>query len=418
MSGAEVLEDKTNRESTAYLATVQQKADLIGLLIILAKRKRIIVWPTLVLGVATALFTLGMTNQFTAETKLLAPQPRDSMSSLMLGQMSSLGTLGNVRNLSASALGLTDPNGVYVSMLQSRTLADKLIDRFDLQSVYKKRGREETRITLARATEVASSKDGAILIRVSDSDRNRAAELANAYVDEFRKLADTLALTEAAQRRVYFEKELTKAKEQLLRAESALKVSQEQTGMLELDAQSKSIIQAMVNLKEQIGAKEAQIQSMSSFATAQNPDVIMAQHQLMALRTQLAKLQKGSLVGGGDILVPTSEIPRAGLEFTDRVREVKYYEQIFKVLATQFEAAKADEGRNAVVLQVLDVAVPPEKKSKPHRTMIVLFVTLLTFGFSVVAVFAVESLEQLQSDPERSGQIHLLKALLFSNRRR
>lgn len=407
---AEVLEDKNQLESHR---SQNQRADLVGLLIILAKRKRVVFWPTTLLTIATVVFTLQMPNQFTAETTLLAPQPRDSMSSLLAGQLSTLGGLGNMRGLSASALGLTDPNGMYISILQSRTLANSLIDRFALQTVYQKKLREDTRIALARASDISSSKDGGITIKVNDSDRNRAAELANAYVEEFQRITDGLALTEAAQRRTYFERELNKVKEQLLQAEKALKNSQERTGMLELDSQSKSIIQATVTLKAQIAAKEVQIQSMSSFATVQNPDFVFAQHQLTALRAQLATLEQGSSLGHGDILVPTRDIPTAGLEFSDRVRDVKYYEQIFKVLATQYEAAKADEGRAAVVLQVLDVAVPPERKSKPHRAMIVLFVALLSFGVSVLVALVMESWEQLRSDSRRGAQLDLLRLFLF-----
>ena len=398
--------------------SAQETTDLVGLLIVLAKRKSFILWPTVVITVLAAVYCLTLPNQYTAETRILAPQTRDSMSALLLGQFATLGALGNVKGLSASALGLNDPNAMYVSMLQSRTLADRIIDRFGLMAMYQTRSREETRVALAHATDVTSAKDGGITVRVTDLDRNRAAEIANAYVEEFRKITDQLALTEAAQRRLYFENELNKIKEHLATAESSLRVSQEETGMLELDSQSKSIIQATVALKAQIAAKEVQVQSMSSFATPQNPDLILAQGQLAAMRTQLSRLENGSAVGHGDVLVPTRQIPKTSLQYAERLRDVKYYEQIFKVLATQYEAAKADEGRSAVIVQVLDQAVPPERKSKPHRAFIVLFVAVLSFSTFVLAAFGMESLEQIQNDPKRSGQLHLLKFFLLPRRRR
>jgi tyrosine-protein kinase Etk/Wzc len=414
MSGTEIIEDSRSQLGTENQSAMNQEADLVCMLIVVAKKKRMILWTTILATFAAVLYSLHLPNQYTAETKLLAPQQRESMASLLLGPLSTLGGLGgNVRGLSASAFGLTDPNGMYISILESRSMADRLVDRFDLQSVYQKRLREDARMALAHASDIASSKDGGITIRVTDVDRNRAATLANAYVEEFRKITDQLALTEAAQRRKYFESELNKTKDQLAQAEGALKSSQERTGMLELDAQSKSIIQATVALKSQIAAKEVQVQSMSSFAAPQNPDFILAKNQLAALRSQLSKLEKGSSSGNGDILIPTGNIPEAGLEYSNRLRDVKYYEQIFKVLAGQYEAAKADEGRSAVILQVLDVATPPERRSKPHRAFIVLFVAILSFGGSVLVAFAMESAEQFRSDSRRREQIRILKLLLL-----
>lgn len=397
--------------------TATEETNLFDLLFIVIKHKRLIAATTGLCTIVAVIYALSLPNQYTAEAKLLAPQSRDSMASLMTGSLSNLSGLGAVKSLSASALGLSDPNAMYIGVLQSHTIADQLIERFDLKRVYHTKLLEDTRKALGRATNVASSKDGGITIQVTDLDRKRAADLANAYVEEFQRLTDQLALTEATQRRVYYERELSKVQEQLNSAEAALKGTQEKTGMLDPDSQAKSIVQIAVALKAQIAAKEVEINGMSTFATSKNPDLILAKDQLASLHALLAQLKYGSS-SDGDILVPTGEIPEAGLEYLRHSRDVMYYAQIIKLLATQDEAAKADEGRNAVIVQVLDPALPPERKSKPHRALIVIFIAMLAASGSFVASFVIEGLENLRQDPLRSEQLDSLKTMLFGGPRR
>ncbi len=410
------VDDLSEPQASARPAP-SDETDLLGMVLIVAKHRRLVAATTLICTVAAMLFAFWLPNQYSAEARLLAPQSRNSLADLWTGSLSGVSGLGMAKNLSASALGLSDPNGMYVAVLESRTVADRLSERFDLQGVYHTELPEDTRRALGQVSEIASGKDGGITIQVTDRDPRRAAALANAYVEEFQRLTGQLALTEAAQRRAYYERELDTVKDQLSSAEAALKSTQEKTGMIEGDAQARSIVEATVALKAQVAAKEIEIQSMGTFATAQNPELIRAKEELTALRAQLARQEHGAGTGNGDVLVPTGEMPKVGLEYLRRSRDVKYYEQLFKVLATQYEAARADETRNPVVVQVLDTAVPPQRKSKPHRAWIVILVALLAGSGSVFASLLIEGWEQLRRDPLRAEQVHALKTMLLDDAR-
>jgi tyrosine-protein kinase Etk/Wzc len=200
---------------------------LVRLGIIIAKHKRLVFGlPMLaVLLVTPVVFTRPLT--YTATTRVLPPLQSQSLASDLLGQVGAL-----------AGLGMQDPSEVYVGMLKSRTVADNLIKRFDLKNLYEEATYEETRSALADRTWIAAGqRDHIITVDVDDHDPKRAADLANAYAEELQKLTQILAVTEASQRRLFFEKQLTVAKEGLAAAETALKKTQESTGLIKLDDQ-------------------------------------------------------------------------------------------------------------------------------------------------------------------------------------
>jgi uncharacterized protein involved in exopolysaccharide biosynthesis len=234
----------------------------------------------------------------------------------------------------------------------------------------------ETRNRLADRTLLVAGKDGLISVGFDDEDPKRAADVANAYVEELDKLTQMLAVTEAAQRRLFFERQLKQAKTDLSIAEVALQVTQEKTGLIKLDDQGKAIIEAVAGLRAQISAKEVELRAMRTFATEQNSDYVRTENQLAALRAELMKLERAQISGGGNVLLPTGKVPQAGLEYLRKLRDVKYFETMFELLARQLEAAKIDEAREAAVIQVVDRAVPPDRKSRPNRALIVVAATV------------------------------------------
>jgi tyrosine-protein kinase Etk/Wzc len=290
-------------------------------------------------------------------------------------------------------------------------VADALIQRFNLKKVYGVERSIDARDKLAGRTQIASGKDGLISIAVDDPDPKLAAALANGYVEELFQLMQSVAVSEASQRRVFFENQLVAAKDDLIKAEEALKKTQESTGLIQLDSQAKAIIEGMAQLRAQIAAKEVQLRSMRSFATENNPDLIRVQAEISAMQAQLGRLESEEARGRGDIQIGTSKIPAAGLRYIQALRNVKYHETIFELLAKQFEAAKIDEAKSASVVQVIDKAVEPEKKSKPHRALIVLFSTLFAFFAAVVFVFLQDQYET--ADPAQTAKWRLLWKYMF-----
>jgi tyrosine-protein kinase Etk/Wzc len=171
------------------------------------------------------------------------------------------------------------------------------------------------------------------------------------------------------------------------------------------------MIESAASIQGQIAAKEVQLQGMSSFATENNPDVVMLKRQLDELRSQLARLT-GNTGTGSDLFVPKGKVPEAALDYVRKLREVKYRETIFQALATQYQLAKLDEAKQGAVFQVIDVAVPPDKRSYPHRTILVIVFTLLAFIFACFTVWVGAAYETLREDPEDGPKIAALRAAL------
>jgi uncharacterized protein involved in exopolysaccharide biosynthesis len=320
-----------------------------------------------------------------------------------------LGQLGGLAGLAGGSVGIKNPNDLYVGMLKSRTVADSIIVRFDLQKLYGLQTMVETRKEFANNSGITAGRDGLITIEFDDEDPKRAAAIANAYVEELDNLTQALAVTEAAQRRLFFERQLRQAKEELSKAEVALKVTQEQTGLIKLDDQGRAIIEAVAALRGQIAAKEVELRAMRTFTTENNPDYVRVQQQLAGLRGELTKLERAQVSGGGDILLPTGKVPEAGLEYLRKYRDVKYQETIFELLAKQFEAAKIDEAKEAAIIQVVDQAIPPDRKSKPKRALIVTGFALIASILAILWSFVREARERAIKDPLQAARFAALR---------
>ena len=297
-------------------------------------------------------------------------------------------------------------------MLKSRTVADNLVARFGLKDLYERETLQDTRRELEQRTTISHGRDGIITISFEDRDRKRAADVANGYVDELYKLTQTLAVTEAGQRRLFLEKQLKLTKEGLVEAELALKKTQETTGFIKLDEQSRAIIEAVASLRAQIAAKEVEAGAMRLFATERNPGYLRVQQEIGGLRSELARLEKTNRSGAGDIFVPTGRVPEAGLEYVRSLREVKYHESIFELLAKQYEIARIDEARDGSILQVLDRAVEPDRKSGPRRARIVIVTAILGFLAALLWALLRDAHERAKHHPEQSRKMNTLRDLL------
>jgi uncharacterized protein involved in exopolysaccharide biosynthesis len=380
--------------------------NLMDLVLVLAKHNRFIIKLTASVAVLAVAISLIMPNIYTAKTVILPPQQGASTASMLLG------SLGGLAGLAGGAAGIKSPNDLHIGMLKSRTVADKMIARFKLQQKYEAKTLEATRKALAGATVIASGKDGFITIEYSDEDPKFAASVANAYVEELDKLNNTLAVTEASRKRLFFETQLKMTRDNLAAAEVGFKQTQERTGLIQPEAQGQAIIMAASNLRAQVTAAEVKLQSMGSFATPQNPDYQKLQQNLTSLRAQLVKAERNGVQGRGDIMVPTGKLPETGLEYIRKMRDLKYQETLFELLSKQFEIAKIDEAKEAALIQVVDKALVPEQKSKPKRALIVILATLMAFFLSVLLAFVREASERASLDPASAERMNLLRRYL------
>jgi hypothetical protein len=327
--------------------------------------------------------------------------------------LSQLGGAGGMAAAAGAGLGIKNPGDMYLSLFHSRTLEDAVIQRFGLMDRYHAKIRSAARLALeAHAKTVLGAKDGLITLSVTDKDPNEAAAIANGYVDEFRKFSANLAISEASQRRAFFEKQLLEANEKLATAEEAMKSTEQATGVLQIDSQTRALIESAAALRAQVVAKEVQIQGMRTFATDDNPDLLEARQQLAALQAQLAKLGGTDKDSSSSLLVPKGNVPEAQVEYVRKLRDVKYYETISELIAKQFEAAKLDEARQGTAIQVVDLAVPPEKKSSPRLGLIGLGALVLSFFAACAYTLGAAGLQSLNRSQENRQRFDAVRAEL------
>jgi tyrosine-protein kinase Etk/Wzc len=362
-------------------------SSLLDLLRLLARHKRLLIaLPAVATLLATGTVFL-LPKWYTATAKIMPPQQNQSSAFAILGQLGGL-----AGGLTSQALGLKNPGDIYVAMLRSRTVADALIYRFSLTKLYDEELVVDARKELARNTSITVGREGVITIDVEDTDPERAADLANAYIEALHDLNVELAVSEAGQRRLFFEGQLKKAKDDLTKAEFSLATYTQQSGVVNPQGQIGITVAAAASLRAQITAREIQLAAMRSFATEINPEIKRIQQELSGLRTELAKMEKDTNLAKGDVLLPMGKASEAGIEYLRRYRDMKYFETLYEVLAKQYEIARIDEARDATLIQVLDRALPPERKSKPKRLLIIVLSAILSLLAAIFIALVADAL--------------------------
>jgi len=380
----------------------ENTVDALDILLVLARRRWAIVITTAVFCLFGAILCLVLKPNFTATAIILPPQQQSSSS----GLLSQLGSLASLSGGSA-ALGLKTPADMYVGILESRSIADNLITKFHLQAVYKDKKLQDARKSLKSHTEIEAGKDSLIHISVTDHDAGRASDLANAYVDQLYDINSRLAISEAAQRRVFFDQQLDAEKKALTSAEDDLRETQQKTGLIQLSGQAQVIIQTIAQLRARIASNEVELQSVRLSSTDQNPNVIRLQEEISTMRAQLSKLENDQhrQEQPGDIAVPAGRVPQDSLEYARKYREVKYHETLFDLLSRQYEAARIDEAKSAPIIQVIDHAVPPDKRSGPKRALILAGSFLAGFICSCVWAIFMQGLNAMRGRPETAARL-------------
>ncbi|HJW57973.1 MAG TPA: Wzz/FepE/Etk N-terminal domain-containing protein [Burkholderiaceae bacterium] len=368
-----------NRDST------EDEISLLELLTILAERKKLIIGLPLLFAICAALGSLLLPNIFKATARILPPQQSQSGATAVLNQ------LGGLANMAGASLGIKNPNDLYVGMLKSRSVADNLIQRFNLKSVYEEKDLEGARKTLAANSTIVSGKDGIIAIDVEDKDAKLAATLSNAYVDELAKLNNRLSITEASRRRLFYEQQLQIAKTKLAETEATLKGTLDSKGMISVDSETRTIVETTARLHAEISAKQIEISTMQAFVTSNNPEYRRAEQELRSMRAQLTKLENGNSPSNFSDKQGTE---KGGLANIMVVRDLKYYQTLYEILIKQYEAARLDEANDASIIQVLDQAIVPERKAKPKRAVIVVIFTLIGLVIAITYTLVLNAIRK------------------------
>lgn len=400
-------------QETEQASTHASGVDLFDLLFVLSDaRKRIGIY-VLVAMIIGATLALVIKPTFTASALIMPPQQGQSTLSSILGQLGSLASLAGVGGQVKS------PADMYIGVLESRTIADHLIDKFNLKGLYNTKTMEDTRVALKKHTKFVATKDGLIHIMVDDHSPARACDMTNAYVDELYLMNSHLAITEAAQRRVFFDQELASEKNALAAAEEALRQMEEKTGVIQLTGQAESMIRSIAQVRAEIAAHEVELQATRTFATDQNPEAMRLQQEIDSLREQLSKLEsdpRATQLSAGNM--PAGRVPAVGLEFARKLRDVRFNEALYELLTKQYEAARIDEAKAAPVVQVVDRAVPPDKKSSPHRVLLTLGFGFAGFLIACIVSIASRTLDRMERVPEYSAKVTRLRSWVRFRRRK
>jgi tyrosine-protein kinase Etk/Wzc len=359
------------------------QVSLVDLLTWLGEGKRLVGTVTAATGGAALAVAMLLPPIYTARTTMLPPGSQQQGTSA--AALAALGALGGL----AGGIAPKTPDELYVALLKSDSVVRALDGRFGLRQRYEAPNYEALRRTLPRYVRVTpEKKSGVIALEVDDKDAAFAAQLANAYPEELAKVLGRLAVSEAQQRRVFFEQQLKDTKERLIEAEQALRKVQEKSGVIVLDKQAEALIGGAAQLRALIAEREVQLKVLRMAATEQNPDVMRLTSELRALRTELGRMESRSGGEAGSAVdMPVGRLPEAAIDYVRARREVKLQETLLESMVRQYEIAKLDEAKEGPALQQIDRALPPDYKSKPSRALITVAGTFL--GLLAAAVFVV-----------------------------
>jgi tyrosine-protein kinase Etk/Wzc len=371
-----VRSDTDRMRGLPYYSETAPEISLVDLARTLGRRKSMMARAVLISTATAAAVAFLIPAKYTAEAVILTPQ-QSQPSLSAVAQLTGLGSATGLSSLGMLAgFGLRSPSDLYVGILESRTIADAIIDKFNLKQVYDVADYYTARKRLKRYTSIKAGKDTLIRVRVEDRDPRRAADLANAYVNELAEQNSRVAVTEASQRRLFYETQLAKEKDALADAEVAMRDTQKSTGLVAPSGQAEGLIRAVSQLHAEILSRQAQLEAMKAYAADTNPRLEIVKRELSALQAELDKLERGNHIPGTPE-VPAGQLPEAGLQYVRKYRDVKYHETLFEILAKQYEAARLDEAKSAPLVQTVDRAVAPEKKSWPPRALIIIAAAVL-----------------------------------------
>ena len=364
-------------------------------------------WRKLAGSTALAVVALGLAvplllpNHYTATVVILPPQQTPSTAAAMMAQM---GNMGGIASMAGAGLGIKNPNDQQVALLKSRTVEDAIVERFGLRELYHRKYLSTARKRWEKHTQVDNGlKDGLIRISVTDSDPRRAAEMANGWIEEYQRFTATIAITEASQRRLFYERELNVAHADLAHAEEDMKQTELRTGVIDIEGQDRSMIATAAVLRGQLAAKQIEIRAMREFAAEQNPDLQRAEQQAAGMETQLAAMDADSDRKTGDLIAPKGTVTQASLDYARSLREVKYRETVQDLLTRQYEGARVDEARQGALIQVVDPAIAPDRPTSSYKWWIALAAVFGSLPVALLTAAAFEAGSILVRSRRRSG---------------
>jgi tyrosine-protein kinase Etk/Wzc len=385
-----------------------EEVNLLDYWRVVRTRLRLIVVLCVIAVLATMAYSLWLPKIYESTVTILTPDERASRSLGLATALAASGITQSVPGLSMPSM--TPQRDIVVSILKSRTMAQDVVERFQLQQRYEATFLSDAIRRLSGATTVALSKDGVISVKVEDTDPQLAAEIAKFYVANLDQMLTRFAATEASKQRVFIAERLTDTDRELRRAEEALRQFQETNKVIALQEQARGAVETAAQLKGEIMASEVQLEVMHKFATDANPEVIKLKQRIQEMKRHLAQMQygKGWLLPAEnrnpgeprhEIHIPFAQVPELGLELARLMRDVKVQETVYTLLTQQLEQAKIAEARDMPTVQTLDHAVPAERKSKPKIKLNMAIAGITSLLMGILLAFFLEYLAGVKPSP-------------------
>ena len=352
---------------------------LFAKLRLLWDRRRFVLRCVVVGLVVGTLVAFLIRNRYESTAQLMPPDPQSTSNPAMLAGLSGSTGMGL---LAGDLLGIKSTGALFVGVLRSRTVEDRVVDRFDLERVYGTSLRMKARKKLAQCTAIGEDrKSGIITITVTDRDPNRAAAIAAAYVDELNTLIAQLSTSSARRERIFLENRLIAVKQDLESAEKDFSQFASSKGAIDITEQGKAMVGAAATLEGQLIAAQSELEGLKQIYSDQNVRVRSTQARINEMRQQIRRLGGVSGTGAENVNDPGKELPYPtlrqlpilGVPYADKLRHLRVQEAVFETLTKQNELAKVEEAKEIPSVKVLDVPVVPEHKTYPPRLLIMVW---------------------------------------------
>jgi len=344
--------------------------------------------------VASTIIAFLIPSRYESVARLMPPDNQSS-SGLAMAAAAMSGAAGGLGGLASDFLKLKSTSDVFVGILGSRTVQDKLIQQFDLKKLYGDRRMEDARKSLAEHTAISVDRKSQIIsITVTDRSPQRAAAMGQAYVEELNRLVAELSTSSARRERIFLEGRLQAVSQDLETAEKDFSQFASKNTAIDVKEQGKAMVEAAAMLQGQLIAAQSQYEGLREIYTDNNPRVRTVKARIDELQRQLEKLggkgESATTISSqsGESMYPSiRKLPLLGVTYADLYRRTKIQEAVLETLTKEYEMAKVQEVKEIPTVKVLDVAYIPDKKSFPPRLLVIFLGTAFSFAVATAWIF-------------------------------
>ena len=369
--------------------------DFYRIVFITSKWAKFIVRTAVLVCVATAIILFLLPNWYTATTSILPAERESSFMGLASSILQGVGLMGGQEMVLPA---FSTPSHVYASILRSRTVVETIVQEYNLKKRYKSRTTEEAIKDCLSHTRIRVGPEGIVTLSFEDTDKKRAADVANSFVEELNRINQKVSSSRARSTRIFMEERLSETNRALQQAEDSLRTFQEKNKAISLDEQMKAQIQNVAVLEGRLAMAEIELGLLRKTLSPEHPEIIRKEMEISEIRRKINTINTGTPGSRdyGTLALPFARVPGLALEYGKLLRDVKIQETLFGLLTEQHEHAKIQEAKDTPTIQILDVAKVPEKKSRPKRLIILAIAGGLSVVFSMLYAAAFEHIQTLK----------------------